>query len=123
MAGPSKSDIFAMYVSMRQSGQNPDDVVKSLTDAAYQLSRDDRHALGRAVQDWEATNGANYPESEAQEVAESEPSAPSLPRVTAPSQLPAALGSSVQSNVGPSAFGTRMLSPEALASIAAPTMT
>src|SRR5260221_8538379 len=60
MAGPTKSDIFAMYVSMRQSGQAPDEVVKSLTDVAYQLSREDRHALGRAVQDWETSNGARY---------------------------------------------------------------
>ena len=53
------TEIFAQYVSLRQSGLKMDDVVQSLQDAAYKLTRNDRHQLGKAVQDWEAENIAS----------------------------------------------------------------
>ncbi len=134
MAGPSKSDIFAMYVSMRQSGQNPDEVIQSLTEAAYQLSREDRHALGRAVQDWETSNNAmlagNEPSTRKTDTttgpasaAPAKPAIKRLPQAAGPSSLPPALTSSPSTpGPGPSPFGTKMLSPEALAAIGAPTL-
>src|SRR5579859_5029757 len=107
MAEPTKSDIFVMYVNMRQCGQAPDEVIRALTEIAYQLSREDRHALGRAVQDWEASEGTKYAGIET--IVAPKPAIKPLPKSEPPTI--------------PNPFGTKMLNPEVLATIAAPTLT
>jgi FHA domain len=96
MAEPSKSSLFALYVNLRQSGQTMDEVVQSLQAAAYQLTKEDRRALGRAVQEWEAKNGPKYPGATEVVPAPVRPISP----VPSPAPVPAA-----------SPFGTRFLDP------------
>jgi FHA domain len=103
MAEPSKSTLVALYVNLRQSGQTMDDVVQSLQAAAYQLSNEDRRALGRAVQGWETQHGPTYPG--ATEVA----STPIRPIPPVPSPAITAL---VPTG---SPFGTRFLDPSKIA--------
>src|SRR5690242_4696952 len=52
------STLFAEYVARRNSGSTMDEVVQALQEAAYLLPREERHQLGKMVQEWEAKNTA-----------------------------------------------------------------
>jgi hypothetical protein len=102
------SNLFSQYVALRQSGKTMDEVVQVMQDLAYKLARDDRHQLGRLVQDWEDQNsGGQAAQTKTTKQPAGEGSSNSgIRRIAAPAANQAAQS--------PAAFGTRFLDPSKL---------
>jgi hypothetical protein len=114
--GLSRGELFLAYIKMRRSGLSAEAVVEELRAAAFELTREERHDLGRDVMEWEESQKKR--EMEAVEAIKSTPieMLPSAPALRQESQEVPHLQPSAQSSVS-AAFGTRYLNPAHVQSV------